>query len=91
MKSQTNHKIKNKEKPNDVFYTPLSLVKKHLEIVKNYVKEKDIILDPFFGDGAYYNLFEETFKGCSFEFTEIEMKRDFFNRFFDLDGAPLGV
>lgn len=78
MNISTAHKIQKKEKPNDVFYTPLSLVKKHLEIVKKYVKEKDIIFDPFFGDGAYYNLFKDYFKDNTFDYTEIEMKKDFF-------------
>lgn len=79
MKSSINHKIKNKEKPNDIFYTPINLVKKHLEIITPYIKEKDIILDPFYGSGNYYNLFKDYFKKNNiFEFTEIEMKKDFF-------------
>lgn len=78
MKSSVGHKIKNKDKPNDVFYTPLNLVKKHLEIIKPFVKDKDIILDPFYGDGAYHNLFKDYFKDNTFDFTEIELKKDFF-------------
>jgi type I restriction-modification system DNA methylase subunit len=78
MKSNINHKIKKREKANDVFYTPLNLVKKHLDLVKPYVKDDDIIFDPFYGEGAYYNLFEEYFLKNKFCYTEIELKKDFF-------------
>jgi len=79
MNSKINHKIKLREKPNDIFYTPIQLVKKHLEIIKLYVKAKDKILDPFYGSGRYYNLFNEYFKDNTFDFTEIELKKDFFD------------
>ena len=78
MISNINHKIKNRNKSNDVFYTPLNLVKKHLEFVKPYVKDDDIIFDPFFGDGAYFNQYKEYFKKNTFDYTEIELKKDFF-------------
>jgi len=79
MKTNINHKIKNREKPNDVFYTPINLVKKHLEIVQPYIKEKDLILDPFYGSGNYYNLYKDYFKkDNSFEWSEIEKEKDFF-------------
>jgi hypothetical protein len=79
MNVSTAHKIQKKEKPNDVFYTPIDLVKTHLEIIKPYVKEKDLILDPFFGSGNYFNLFKEYFtKSNTYDFTEIELKKDFF-------------
>jgi len=70
--------IKKREVPNDVFYTPLSLVKIHLEKMKKYVKEGDYILDPFFGSGNYFNLYEEFLPNCHYDFTEIEMGKDFF-------------
>ena len=78
MNISTSHKIQKKEKPNDVFYTPINLVKKHLEIIKPFVKDKDIIFDPFYGEGAYHNLFKDYFKDNTFDYTEIELKKDFF-------------
>ena len=70
--------IQNRDTANDVFYTPIELVKTHLKIVKPYVKPNDIIYDPFFGKGAYFNAFPEIFKKNTFEFSEIEMGKDFF-------------
>ena len=63
-------------KYNDVFYTPINLVKKHLEIIKPFVKDKDIIFDPFYGEGAYHNLFKDYFKDNTFDYTEIQLKKD---------------
>ena len=83
--NKSSEKIVKKEKPNDIFYTPIKLVKKHLEIVKPYVKPKDKILDPFYGSGRYYNLFEEYFKDNTFDYTEIELKKDFFEYKKDVD------
>jgi type I restriction-modification system DNA methylase subunit len=70
--------IKKRANPKDVFYTPIELVRIHLELLKSLVKEDDIIFDPFYGTGAYYNLFPEYFKQNTFEFTEIELDKDFF-------------
>lgn len=79
MKSNINHKIKNREKPNDVFYTPKELVKTHLEIIKPMIKDKDIIFEPFFGSGNYFNMFNDIFKqNNSFIWSEIELEKDFF-------------
>jgi type I restriction-modification system DNA methylase subunit len=74
-----NDKIKKREKANDIFYTPLNLVKKHLEIVQPFVKTNDIILDPFYGSGNYFNLYKDYFKkNNTFEWCEIEKEKDFF-------------
>jgi len=78
MISKIQKKIKEKEKPNDIFYTPLPLVKFHLNFVKEYVEKDDLILDPFFGSGNYYNTYPEIFKNNTFDYTEIELKKDFF-------------
>lgn len=79
MKPLTAKTIALKEKANDVFYTPLPLVKKHLEFIKEYVDEQDIILDPFYGSGNYYNSFSQIFnKNNTFDFTEINLGLDFF-------------
>jgi hypothetical protein len=79
MSSKTNDNIKKRETPNDVFYTPINLVKLHLNFVKEYLGENDIIYDPFFGSGNYFNTYAEVFdKNNTFEYSEIEMGKDFF-------------
>lgn len=70
--------IKKRDIAKDVFYTPLSLVKIHLDLVKPLIKENDIVYDPFYGKGAYYNEFPNVFKSNTFVFSEIEMGKDFF-------------
>jgi type I restriction-modification system DNA methylase subunit len=79
MQSITAHKIKNRKEPKDVFYTPIDLVKKHLSLIKPYVNDNDKILDPFFGNGAYFNLFKDYFVNNTFDYTEITLNKDFFN------------
>ena len=79
MKSSISHNIKHKEIPNDKFYTPLPLVKVHLDLVKEFVKDGDVILEPFYGSGNYFNLFKEYFKNNTFDFTEIDLGKDFFD------------
>jgi DNA modification methylase len=75
---KTATKIKNKDKPNDVFYTPITAVNIHLKLVDEYVKENDMIFDPFFGSGRYYNRFLEFNKNNHFDWSEIELGKDFF-------------
>lgn len=77
MKSSIATIIKKKPVANDVFYTPISLVKIHLDKMKKYVKEGDHILDGFYGSGNYFNLYEEFLPKCYYDFTEIEMGKDF--------------
>ncbi len=78
------HRIKRRETPQDVFYTPTELVKSHLRDCQPYYKEGDVVFDPFYGKGAYYNLYDEFFPNCKKEFTEIAMGKDFFA----YDGKP---
>lgn len=78
MTSKINHQIKKRTIANDKFYTPVKLVKNHLEYVKEYVEDNDKILDPFFGTGNYYNNYNSIFKNNIFDFTEIELGKDFF-------------
>ena len=78
MSSAISTNIKKREKSNDIFYTPLALVKLHLNFVKEYVSTGDTILDPFYGTGNYFNTYSEIFTDAIFEFTEIEMGKDFF-------------
>jgi hypothetical protein len=73
MSSHTSTKIKNREKPNDVFYTPINLVNKHISMI-DYI-ESDIWYDPFYGEGAYYNNFPTVNK----IWTEISKGKDFFS------------
>ena len=70
--------IKKRVIPNDVFLTPLSVVNIHLDLLKKYVEPNDIILDGFYGTGNYYNTFPEYFLNNTFDFTEIELGKDFF-------------
>ena len=77
MSSKISLAIKKKTKPNDVFYTPDSLVDVHLKIMKEFVDDNDVIYDPFYGKGAYYNKFKEYFKNDC-DYTEIELGSDFF-------------
>ena len=79
MTAVINSKIKKRKTSNDVFYTPIPLVKIHLELLRQYVGENDLIYDPFFGTGNYYNTYKEYFPSNRFEFSEIELGKDFFN------------
>lgn len=77
--NKTGKKIKQRENPNDVFLTPIPLVRIHLNLVKEYVGDGELILDPFYGTGNYFNLFQEIYPNNPFDFTEIKMGLDFFN------------
>jgi hypothetical protein len=68
-------KIKKRIIPNDVFLTPLSVIKIHLELIKPYINKNDLWFDPFYGTGNYYNSFPTENK-C---FTEISLNKDFFD------------
>jgi hypothetical protein len=78
MTSIINRNIKDRTKPNDIFYTPIDLVKTHLMYIKEYVKDGDVIFDGFYGTGNYYNTYPEVFKNNTFDYTEIELGKDFF-------------
>jgi hypothetical protein len=69
--------IKKRTKPNDKFYTPLSLVKIHLE--KFNIPDGSIIYEPFYGTGNYYNELCKKFPLCTIFFTEIDLDKDFFD------------
>ena len=79
MNAKISHAIKYRKTANDTFYTPTELVNNHLNYIKEYVEDGDVIYDPFFGNGRYYNNFKNHFKNNSFEYTEIEMGLDFFD------------
>ena len=76
--------IQRREKPQDVYYTPTDVVKAHLAECVPYYQKGDLVFDPFFGKGAYYNLYDAFFPHCRKDFTEIAMGKDFF----EYDGKP---
>jgi hypothetical protein len=76
--SNINHGIKQRVVAKDVFYTPLPLVKTHLDYIKEYVADGDVIFDGFYGTGNYYNMFSEIFTNNTFDYTEITLGKDFF-------------
>jgi hypothetical protein len=78
MKSSISHAIKKRDKPNDVFITPLPLAKFHIDMIETI--ETDTWYDPFKNDGSYYNQFPTEKK----EWSEILDGKDFF----DYEGSP---
>lgn len=79
MKANTAESIKKRTKANDVFYTPINCVKKHMEIVSSCINADDVIYDPFYGTGNYYNTAKELFPKNVHRYTEIAMGLDFFD------------
>jgi len=73
MKSSTSHDIKKRDKPNDIFITPIKLAKKHIDMIQ--YKEDDIWYDPFKNTGNYFNNFPTNNKVWS----EILEGKDFFD------------
>ena len=59
--------------PNDLIYTPSELSEKLISFIP--IKENDILLDGFKGNGSFYNNFPESNKK---DWCEIEEGRDFF-------------
>jgi len=71
--SAVGHKIKQRETPKDVFYTPASAVASHLSCINGLSGER--WLDPFKGKGAYFDAFPTQNK----DWCEISDNRDFFD------------
>jgi hypothetical protein len=71
MASKSSHTIKQRDKPNDVFITPLKLAKTAIDMIGNY---DGIWLDPFKATGSYFNQFPTDNK----EWCEITDEKDFF-------------
>ena len=74
--------IRNKDERTDVYITPETLVRRHLSIFDGI--SNCVVLDPFRGSGAYFNLFSEYFPESVYEWCEIEAGVDFF----DYTGMP---
>ena len=72
MYSSTLNGIKNRKVPNDVFYTPAGLVKQLIQ--QTPFHDADLVLDPFRGEGVFFNNFTNDHK----DWCEIEEGRDFF-------------
>ena len=51
--------VKQRETPNDVFYTPLPIVKTMVELIKPFTCPSDFILDPCRGDGRIGDMLVE--------------------------------
>jgi uncharacterized protein YodC (DUF2158 family) len=72
MSSAASHAIKQRASPKDVFYTPLSVVKKHLEGID--ARPTDKWFDGFAGQHIYFDNFPTENKA----YTEITEGKDFF-------------
>jgi uncharacterized protein YodC (DUF2158 family) len=72
MNSNISHTIKHRTEAKDVFYTPLSVVKKHLEGID--ARPTDKWFDGFAGQHIYYDNFPSENK----DYTEITEGKDFF-------------
>ena len=55
MSSKIAHSIKQRNKANDIFITPIDLAKKHIDMIE--FNENDKWLDPCKNNGSYYNNF----------------------------------
>tara|TARA_R110002126_G_scaffold3454_4_gene19606 strand:- start:763 stop:1278 length:516 start_codon:yes stop_codon:yes gene_type:complete len=71
--SKISNKIKNRNKPKDVFITPEGLAKLHIKMTEKYSKDNVLWLDPFKNSGVYYNNFNTDNK----DWCEILNGRDF--------------
>jgi hypothetical protein len=70
--SQVNHLCAKRR--NDVFYTPPELAKDTISLVP--LVPGDVVLDPFFGKGVFYDHYPDFVQK---EWCEIELGRDFFD------------
>jgi hypothetical protein len=73
MKPSTSHKIKHRDKPKDVFYTPLKVAQTHIASIDAKAGER--WYDPFAGKHVYYDNFPTTNK----VYGEITEGTDFFD------------
>jgi hypothetical protein len=72
MNANTSHKIKHREKPKDVFYTPLKVAQTQIASLQTVPGDK--WLDPFAGKKVYY----DNFPSDSKDWCEITDAKDFF-------------
>lgn len=76
MSSNISHTIRNRANPKDVFYTPTAVAQRHISIISQFSKKGDLWLDPFKGQGVYFNNFPTENKQSG----EITEGVDFFER-----------
>jgi hypothetical protein len=69
--------IRRREVKQDSYYTPQSLV--HIHLSKLATDKPLVILEPAYGNGAYFNLFPHYFPNSSHYYTEIKQGLDFFD------------
>ena len=75
--SQVGHRIKqNGNKDKDKVYTPEEVAKDCMNTILYKIKESDHLFEPFYGKGAFYDLFPD--KNPK-DFTEIDLGLDFFD------------
>ena len=79
--NSSSHKIVKRPTPNDVFITPIPLVHTHIDMCREYIDPNDILFDPFYGTGNYYNIMKTI---STTEYTEITQGKDFF----EYQGSP---
>jgi|TARA_R100000482_G_C5106881_1_gene138456 hypothetical protein len=79
MNSETSRKIKNRDKPNNIFITPVQLAKNAINMIE--YNTNDIWFDPFKNSGNYYNNFPNENK----KYTEILENKDFFDFYDPID------
>lgn len=72
MHSVAGNKIRTRKTPNDVFYTPLSMAQKLIEMTD--IKPNEKVLDPSKGLGVFYDNLPQ----CTKEWCEITEGKDFF-------------
>ena len=72
MNATISHTIKHRAVPKDVFYTPITVVKTHINSIDT--NPDDVWLDPFAGKKVYYDNFPSDLK----DYCEIEEGIDFF-------------
>jgi len=77
--SKKGHSIKKRDKPNDIFLTPVNLCKKHINSIES--NDTDIWYDPFKNTGNYYNNYPNDNKVWS----EILEGEDFFDFNMEVD------
>lgn len=76
---------KNRNKrANDIVYTPIKLVERHIEHIKDLIEPNDIIYESFSGDGRYVKQLREKFQNKIVE-TEIQNGTDFFKFYEPID------
>tara|TARA_R110000822_G_scaffold58401_6_gene146149 strand:+ start:4887 stop:5438 length:552 start_codon:yes stop_codon:yes gene_type:complete len=69
-----NEKDLEKKALKDKIYTPDKIALKCFNKIKYHLNKTDILYEPFYGKGAFYNLFEDYDR----HYTEIDMGLDFF-------------